>query len=97
MPLAGETIPAPWLFKSQVEVLVTEPYLLSFRYFFVRLLNSFEQVLVPLVTQNPYGPNNKKRGWGCEGRNLVCPFRVRAWVREARMQRTACRGTAVRP
>jgi hypothetical protein len=51
MPLAGETIPAPWLFKSQVEVYLSEGTVLAFvPLFFVRLLNSFEQVLVPLVT-----------------------------------------------
>ena len=40
-------------------------------FFFVRLSNSFEQVLVPGVTENRYGANNKQRGWRCEGRNLV--------------------------
>ena len=68
-------MPAPWLFESQVKVLdlVTEPSLLWCR-FFVRLLNSFEQVPVQQVIENRYGANNKQRGWRCEGRNLVLEY-----------------------
>ena len=61
LPLAGETMPPSWLFKSQVKDLATEPSLLWLRFFFVRSNSSFEQVRVPRVTENRYGANNKQR------------------------------------
>ena len=75
---AGEIMPGSWLFESQVNVsAVTEPSLLWFRFFGVRSLNSFERVPLPRVTENPYGANNKQRGWRCEGRNLVTSIIIR--------------------
>ena len=39
--------------------------------FFVCLLDSFEQVPVPGVTENRYLAYAERWGWLCEGRNLV--------------------------
>ena len=39
--------------------------------FFVCLLNSFEQVPVPGVTENRYLAYAERWGWLCEARNLV--------------------------
>ena len=42
--------------------------------FFVCLLNSFEQVPVPGVTENRYLAYAERWEWLCEGRNLVPLF-----------------------